>query len=720
MPRFSFNRSSFLGGELSGRVDGRVDLQQYNFGLKQCRNFVVLPSGGVTRRPGTVYVDDVRGGSSDAVTRARLIPFVVSEDQSYVIVLWNNSVSGNTEVRVIDSETHAAQSVTSYLTLDYSDDELKAIQFAQAGDLLVMVVDGREPVTIWRTGAGFFVDDYLLGSYPLAGSTYLRSPYIQNLGSLTITPSAISGAITLTASTSYFGPEFVGTFMRIYSGSNQGYAQIVSYVSPTVVNALVVITFGSTAATTDWAIQEFSSHRGYPRSVCFYNQRLIFGGTTFRPDTFWASQVGDYFQFEPITGLVADAQSFTLVSSKNNRIQWMDGGKKHTLGTIGGEWVGEFREDGTNLFLEYKQETMHGSAYVQPAKIANTLQFVQMSRRRVRELVYNNDEGGYVANDLNLLKDDIAEDSRIDGIANVDSPTHIFWCFSQDGYLFGATRERGQQIIAWHSHQIGGRFDTGVDYANAVVESLCATPQDGGRYDTIWMVVQRTINGAQKWYLEKMDQFRYMDRQEFLGTDPADWFYFVDSAKGVYSMAAANVFSGFSHLAGEEVEVMADGKYVGPVTVSGGGQITLPSSLTANRVVAGFKYKSRIKTMRQEGGSAIGSSVGAIRRPDRLSLNIYKSRFFKVGFESPESKTRVIDAGSDDATQTDFHDQYCKEIAFVDPGEIMADPYWTNSWIQTVAVPAGYDDKAIAIVLVDKPYPCTVLSLTTRILESDI
>jgi hypothetical protein len=165
---------------------------------------------------------------------------------------------------------------------------------------------------------------------------------------------------------------------------------------------------------------------------------------------------------------------------------------------------------------------------------------------------------------------------------------------------------------------------------------------------------------------------------------------------------------------------MADGKYVGSVTVNGSGQITLPSSLTANRVIAGFKYKSRIKTMRQEGGSAIGSSVGAIRRPDRLAINMYKSRFFKAGFENPESRTRVINTGSDDATQTDYHDQFCKEIAYIDPGEIPNDAYWTNSWIQNLALPAGYDEKAVAIVLVDKPYPCTILSLTTRILESDI
>jgi hypothetical protein len=281
------------------------------------------------------------------------------------------------------------------------------------------------------------------------------------------------------------------------------------------------------------------------------------------------------------------------------------------------------------------------------------------------------------------------------------------------------TRDRGQQIAAWSTQIIGGIVNYGVDVP-ARVMSICSAPAEAGKYDALFMIVQRTIGGSTKFYLEKLDRFRSMDRLEFLTSATDEWFRFVDCSAGAYSAVASSVFSGFSHLAGEDVDVMADGKYVGVVTVDGGGQITLPSSLTANRVVAGFGYKSRLKTMRQEGGSAIGSSVGAIRRPDRMFVNLYKSRFFKAGFENPEARTRVIAAGSNQATQTDYHDQFCKEIAYVDPGEVMGDPYWTNSWIQQLSLPAGYDDKAVAIILVDKPYPCTVLSLTTRMLESDI
>jgi hypothetical protein len=252
---------------------------------------------------------------------------------------------------------------------------------------------------------------------------------------------------------------------------------------------------------------------------------------------------------------------------------------------------------------------------------------------------------------------------------------------------------------------------------------MCAVPAQAGSYDQLWLVVNRTVNGNSVFYLEKMDQFRSNDRLEFVGNTGADWFCFVDSAKHVYSAVAANVFAGFSHLIGETVDVMADGKYAGQVVVSVGGQVTLPNALTASRVTAGFNYKSRIKTMRQEGGSAIGSSVGSIRRADRLYVNVYKSRFFKFGSERPAGPVALNSGPAPydlERLHYDYFDQFCEEHAIVDPFEPMGGAYYTHSTIVSKAIPHGYDDAASVIVLIDKPYPVTVLSLTTRILESDI
>jgi hypothetical protein len=63
--------STFTAGEISPRLEGRVTIEKYREGLSTLTNMIVQPHGGVTRRPGTEYLGEVKDSSS--VTR--LIPF---------------------------------------------------------------------------------------------------------------------------------------------------------------------------------------------------------------------------------------------------------------------------------------------------------------------------------------------------------------------------------------------------------------------------------------------------------------------------------------------------------------------------------------------------------------------------------------------------------------------------------------------------------------------
>lgn len=164
---------------------------------------------------------------------------------------------------------------------------------------------------------------------------------------------------------------------------------------------------------------------------------------------------------------------------------------------------------------------------------------------------------------------------------------------------------------------------------------------------------------------------------------------------------------------------MLDGKYAGTATVTGGGGITVPNGLEGNALVAGFLYKSRLKTNRTEGGSQIGSSTGAKRRADEIRINVYKSRFFKFGTEGDFSLREELE-GTVESTQTDASDSRLEDHVYVDPQEIPNEPYYTESGIVRKPAPAGYDDKAVAVILSDLPYPCTILGITIRAVEADV
>src|SRR5258706_5324659 len=72
---------SFAGGELTPSLYARVDINKYNFGLRQLRNFMVMRHGGATNRPGTVFIGEVK----DSSKTIRFIPFIFNSDQTYVL-----------------------------------------------------------------------------------------------------------------------------------------------------------------------------------------------------------------------------------------------------------------------------------------------------------------------------------------------------------------------------------------------------------------------------------------------------------------------------------------------------------------------------------------------------------------------------------------------------------------------------------------------------------
>ena len=81
-------QTNFTGGEISPRLLGRVDLTKYTASLQTCQNFLVFPHGGVTKRSGTRFIAEVK----DSSKKVRLVPFVFSTVQAYIIEFGDNYV----------------------------------------------------------------------------------------------------------------------------------------------------------------------------------------------------------------------------------------------------------------------------------------------------------------------------------------------------------------------------------------------------------------------------------------------------------------------------------------------------------------------------------------------------------------------------------------------------------------------------------------------------
>ena len=81
MPRTTAALNSFVSGEFSAKMDGRIDFEKYSSGCKTLQNMLVHPQGAAARRVGTQFIAEVKSSS----LKTRLIPFEFSTTQTYVL-----------------------------------------------------------------------------------------------------------------------------------------------------------------------------------------------------------------------------------------------------------------------------------------------------------------------------------------------------------------------------------------------------------------------------------------------------------------------------------------------------------------------------------------------------------------------------------------------------------------------------------------------------------
>ena len=658
--------STFTAGEISPRLEGRANIEKYLEGLSILTNMIVQPHGGVTRRPGTEYLGEVKNSSN--VTR--LIPFEFKTSDTYALEFGNqymrvfrNGLQVLSATKTISAITKANPGVLTSNSHGYSNGD--EIYLENSGAMAEL--KSRNYLVAGSSTNTFTLTDL----YGVAINTT----------NFTTFNNGVTTAKIYEVATPYTSAQV--NDVRFAQSADVMYIVHPSHAIRTLSRTDHNAWSFATPSITENNTPVLTTSDNYPSVVTFFEQRLVFAATNNNPQTLWFSKNADYLNFT--TGTADDnALIYTIASNKVNAIRYLSATRILNIGTSGGEYVLTTTNGGpiTPTQTVIRKYSNYGCIESEVVQVADVTLFAQRGARKVREFRYIGevDVAGYAAPDITILSEHLTE-GGIQEFAYQQEPESIVWARRTDGTLLGLTYRREEEIVAWHKHIIGGSFGGG----QAVVESIITLPTDSGE-DELYMIVKRTINSVTKRYVEVLKTFDF-------GSDTTAAF-FVDSGLA-YSGSATSTLSGLYHLEGQTLSILANGATHADETVSGGG-VALDFPVTSGAL--GFGYTSEMQTMRLESGSQDGTSQGKPKRIHDITVRFHETVGAEVGTESGNADRIFFRDSSMNMDQ--------------------AVPLFTGD--KEIEFDGGFVDGDRIYVRQSQPLPMTVLALYPRMNTFDL
>ena len=243
---------SFNSGELSPQIDARSDVAKYASGCRTLSNMIPRIYGSAKRRPGTQFIGSVKNSSeksrvvsfqySDTIAYilefgpeyirifydggrviGAKVPTNWADDTAYIVgqfvtyssVVYRCLVAHTSDATDAEDGAHEKPIInfTDWVVADlddgfpiaetptpYQESNLFELQFRQSADVMWIVHPDYAPRKLTRTTTT---------SFDLSIINFTKGPFLprndlENADGITITPSATTGAITLTASAAVF------------------------------------------------------------------------------------------------------------------------------------------------------------------------------------------------------------------------------------------------------------------------------------------------------------------------------------------------------------------------------------------------------------------------------------------------------------------------------------------------------------------------------------
>lgn len=260
-----------------------------------------------------------------------------------------------------------------------------------------------------------------------------------------------------------------------------------------------------------WAFGAWTPDQKYPRTVTYFDDRLIFFSTSGQPQTFWASKTGEYTNFgKSVPQEDSDPIIVTLNARQINAIRDALPMDDLVVMTEAAAWR---VVKGTDTSIKsgnvgFRVQNYRGASSIPGKLIGDSAVFVQNNATKIRDLRYQLDVDKFAGDELSLRAEHLLDRSKyVVAMDYAEEPYSILWIVRSDGVLLSLCYVREQEVVGWAHH----------DTENGYFEDVAVIPEDGENIP--YFVVRRTVNGNTERYLERLHTRSFTDQRDAFFVD---------------------------------------------------------------------------------------------------------------------------------------------------------------------------------------------------------
>jgi hypothetical protein len=690
--KFNSVQTNFKSGEIGERSLGRVDTKDYFQGCELMDNFIPIAGGGVSKRKGFTNMSSTNAKLLGLVGTQQIRTYPFEKDGvNYVVVINAGAATVDLAFSVYRVEvTSGKQNLTSMSVISAlaargfhtsAGQLVNFREFVQLNDYLIICDSSGTYMPIClvlvpESTNYFAVHPFIdcprrfsdnggggLTDSPRDASDFQKFPYeLANINTnLRMRPSATTGIITITcenaagAAQSYFTTDNANSYIKITHGAVTGVAFLTSFVSSSVMNAIVVVTFGATTRSDNWQESSWGQKRGYPKAIASLEGRLVFGGSRVNRDAVWMSRTDNPFFFMQdrlvqdattnVSGLfyfgaaqATDPFSFFLAGDLPAEITAMKSEKFLVVGTKRGLYIVSSGSEGLSAQTVISRKNSSNGVN-EMLLIKNSIFAISDDRRAIIEFRYNDNAGGYQTVNLSELNMDIIDAENplilenyntISGLCFSPSNDSLY-CITADARIIGLTVSNAEDSRAFH------RITIAKGEAYSVLCLGRTTTTMGGMY-----VGARNTDTSDYdlLFMPMVDDGRDLVKTSGLSRVWGN-HYFFDWGLALNDTGALSVVAN---------PYYSNVLYTLDVTIDAVYTLVADSSNLGALSVAGKKYYSngrlftaKIKSVPLEQQSMFGSGFPTIKRIDRLIFRLFRSSNFKMGDSDTDLDIVVLD-----------------------------------------------------------------------------